>query len=73
MAKAGAGDVLAGVIAGLMAQGLKPYEAAVCGVYLHACSGDEAKAARGSYSVLAEDLTAGIGDCLKRTEESMEQ
>ncbi|MRM88031.1 NAD(P)H-hydrate dehydratase [Faecalicatena contorta] len=73
MAKAGAGDVLAGVIAGLMAQGLKPYEAAVCGVYLHACAGDEAKAARGSYSVLAEDLTAGIGDCLKRTEESMEQ
>ena len=73
MAKAGSGDVLAGVIAGLLAQGLHPYEAAVCGVYLHACAGDEAKSARGSYSVLAEDLIAGIGACLKRTEESMKR
>lgn len=73
MAKAGSGDVLAGVIAGLLAQQMPPYEAAALGVYLHACGGDEAKAAKGSYSVLAEDLIAGIASCTKKTEESMNQ
>ncbi len=73
MAKAGSGDVLAGVIAGLLAQGAKPFDAAVCGVYLHACGGDEAKAAKGSYSVLAQDLISGIGVCLKNTEEMTKQ
>ena len=67
MAKAGSGDVLAGVITALLAQGLAAYEAATCGVYLHACGGDEAKAVLGSYSVLAEDLITGIGTCLKNT------
>lgn len=71
MAKAGSGDVLAGVIAGLLSQGLMPYEAAVCGVYLHACGGDEAKEVKGSYSTLAEDLITGVGTCLKKTEENM--
>ena len=36
LAKAGSGDLLAGVIASLLAQGMKPYDAAVDGVYLHA-------------------------------------
>lgn len=72
MAKAGSGDVLSGVITGLLAQGLKPYEGAVCGVYMHALGGDEAKVLKGSYSVLAEDLLAGIGACLKNTEENQE-
>lgn len=71
MAKAGSGDVLAGVTAGLLAQHMEPYEAAALGVYLHACGGDEAKAEKGSYSVLAEDLIAGIASCTKKTEESM--
>ena len=69
MAKAGSGDVLAGVITGLLAQRMNTYEAAVLGVYLHACGGDEAKNACGSYSVLAEDLIAGIKTCLKKAEE----
>ncbi|CUX50045.1 NAD(P)H-hydrate dehydratase [Clostridium sp. C105KSO13] len=73
MAKAGSGDVLAGVIAGLMAQGLGCYESAACGVYLHACGGDEAKKAKGSYSTLADDLITGIGICIKKTEENMVQ
>lgn len=69
MAKAGSGDVLAGVIAGLLAGGLPAYESAVLGVYLHACGGDAAKDSLGSYSVLAEDLITGIGSCMKEAEE----
>ena len=60
MAKGGAGDVLAGVITGLLAQGMGCYESASLGVYLHACGGDEARRRKGSYSVLAGDLIAGI-------------
>ena len=73
MAKAGSGDVLAGVIAGLLAQHMEIYDAAACGVYLHACGGDEAKKMKGSYSVLAEDLIAGIACCTKKTEECMDR
>lgn len=72
MAKAGSGDVLAGVITALLAQGMETFEAASCGVFLHACGGDAARKAKGSYSVLAQDLIAGIQACIKETEESME-
>lgn len=65
MAKAGSGDVLSGVIAGLLAQGCEPFMAAQLGVYLHGCAGDAARECRGSYSVLAEDLIAGIEECIK--------
>ncbi len=68
MAKAGSGDVLAGVVTALLAQHMNAYDAAVTGVYLHACGGDEAQKMCGSYSVLAEDLIRGIGKCLKDTE-----
>lgn len=60
MAKGGAGDVLAGVITGLLAQGMDRYESASFGVFLHACGGDEARKVKGSYSVLAGDLIEGI-------------
>ena len=69
MAKAGAGDVLAGVIAGIMAQGVPPYEAATLGVYLHGLGGDAAKESKGAYSVLAQDIIEGISYVLKRIEE----
>ncbi len=69
MAKAGSGDVLAGVIAGLLAQKKDAYDAATGGVFLHACGGDEAKQEKGSYSVLATDLIDGIATCIKKTEE----
>lgn len=69
MAKAGAGDVLAGVIAGLLAGHLDVYDAAVLGVYLHACGGDLAKEALGSYGGLAKDLITGIGRRIKEAEE----
>lgn len=71
MAKAGSGDVLAGVITGLLAGHMEAYEGAVLGVYLHACGGDQAKRMLGSYSVLAEDLITGAGRCMKEAEEKI--
>lgn len=47
MATAGAGDVLAGLIVSLLAQGLEPLQAAVCGVWLHGLAGDLAAEAVG--------------------------
>lgn len=71
MAKAGSGDVLAGTIAGLMAQNLPTFDAAVLGVYLHGLAGDTAREECGSYSVLAEDLIRGLGRTLKTLEENL--
>ncbi len=56
MAKGGSGDVLTGVIGGLMAQGMRASEAARLGVYLHGRAGDRAREALGAYSVIAGDL-----------------
>ncbi len=56
MATAGAGDVLTGIIAGLLAQGMPAGEAARLGVYLHGLAGDMAAARRGEISLVATDL-----------------
>ena len=56
MAKAGSGDVLAGMISGFAAQGMALFEAAVLGVYLHGLDGDLAKNDLTEYSVMAADL-----------------
>ena len=56
MATGGSGDVLAGIIGSLVAQGVPPYEAAVCGVYLHGAAGDLAAAKRSEHSMLPTDL-----------------
>lgn len=55
MATAGTGDVLTGVLAALIAQGIEPLEAAKLGVYLHALAGDEA-AKEGERGLVAGDL-----------------
>jgi len=65
MAKAGSGDVLAGMIAGLVAQKLDLFEAAALGVYLHGLCGDFAKEKLTEYSVMAEDLISCIPESLK--------
>ena len=64
MAKAGSGDVLTGVISGLLAQGMDLFEGACLGVYLHGLSGDIAKNRLTEYSVMAEDLISAIPDAI---------
>ncbi len=60
MASGGMGDVLTGVIVGLLAQGLAPMDAARLGVWCHAVAADEASAAGGERGLLAQDLFPGI-------------
>lgn len=64
MAKAGSGDVLAGMISGLAAQGMDLFEAAFSGVYLHGLCGDFAKEKLTEYSVMAEDLISFIPNAI---------
>lgn len=56
MATAGTGDVLTGIITGLLAQGLSPWEAAQGGVYVHGVAGDLAAQTYGFASLIASDL-----------------
>lgn len=65
MAKAGSGDVLAGMIAGLLAQKCEPFYAAKLGVYLHGLAGDIAKNDLTSYGVMASDLVRYISYAIK--------
>ncbi|MDD6678980.1 MAG: NAD(P)H-hydrate dehydratase [Firmicutes bacterium] len=56
MASGGSGDVLAGVIAGLLGQGLPPLEAAAVGAWLHGKAGDVCAASIGEYGMVSGDL-----------------
>jgi NAD(P)H-hydrate epimerase len=60
MATAGSGDVLTGVIAGLMAQGASPWRAAQAGVAAHAAAGDRVALAQGMRGMLASDISAAL-------------
>jgi NAD(P)H-hydrate epimerase len=56
MATGGAGDVLTGILTGLLAQSYSGAEAAILGVYLHGLSGDVVAAERGERGIIASDL-----------------
>ncbi|MGV2988588.1 NAD(P)H-hydrate dehydratase [Vibrio sp. E150_011] len=56
MAIGGMGDVLAGVITGLLAQGYSPYQAAVLGTLVHSIAADQCAEERGEVGMLASDL-----------------
>jgi len=60
LATSGSGDVLAGVIAGLLARGAPPLTAAVWGVYAHADAGRRLSASLGPVGLLARELLAEI-------------
>ncbi len=56
MSVGGSGDVLSGIIGGLLAQGLPPMAAAGLGAWLHGAAGDKAAAALGEASMTALDI-----------------
>jgi len=60
LASAGTGDVLAGAITGLLAQGLAPYDAALLGVYLHGAAGERRRRRIGAAGMLAADLLPAL-------------
>ncbi len=66
LASAGTGDVLAGVIGGLAAQGVPPFDAAALGVYLHGEAGEMVRAALGDAGMTASDLLPGLPVTIKR-------
>ncbi len=65
MAKAGSGDVLAGIIAAFLAQGLSGFEAAKYGVYLHGLAGDLAAKEKSQLAMVASDIIAKIPKAIK--------
>ena len=69
LASAGTGDVLAGAVAGLLAQGLSPFDAASCGVYLHGAAGEQARNEMGDTGMVASDLLPRLPLAIKQVKE----
>ena len=69
MATGGSGDVLTGVIAALIGQGLGPFDAAVLGVYVHGLAGDLARDRLGEVSLTAADLLDYLPEAFRRSGE----
>jgi len=65
MATGGTGDVLTGMIAGFIAQGAEPFDAAILGVHFHGLAGDIAVREKGAISLIATDLLQKLPEALK--------
>lgn len=65
MATAGTGDVLTGMIGGLLAQRFKPEKAAIAAVYLHGLAGNMVMDEKGEYGIIATDLIEKIPYAIK--------
>ncbi len=70
MATAGSGDVLAGMIGGLLGQKMDPFQATLLGVYLHSLAGDVAARTFGHRSMTAPDIIENIGHAFKEIKNS---
>jgi len=70
LASAGTGDVLAGVIGGLLAQGLNLYDGASLGVYLHSQAGEAVRQRLGEAGMIASDLLLGLPVTIKSLKEA---
>jgi NAD(P)H-hydrate epimerase len=66
MATAGSGDVLTGILLSLLAQGYKPENAAILGVYLHGVAGDIAAEELCQESIIASDIIKCLGKAFNR-------
>ena len=65
MAVGGSGDVLAGILTGLLGQGVEPLKAAACGAWLHGAAGDLCAAELGQYAMLPTDMLSALPRLLK--------
>ena len=65
MATGGSGDVLTGLLTGLLAQGISSLEAALAGVYIHGLSGDLAAEDQGEQALIAGDIIKYLGAAYK--------
>lgn len=65
MASAGVGDILTGMIASLMGQGISPFEASKVAVHVHGLAGDLAAKEKGQISLIAGDLLNKLPDAFK--------
>jgi ADP-dependent NAD(P)H-hydrate dehydratase / NAD(P)H-hydrate epimerase len=70
LASAGTGDVLAGAVAGMAAQGLELFEAASCAVYVHALAGEMVKDKTGDAGMLASDLLPFLPLAIRQLKEN---
>lgn len=66
LAKAGSGDCLTGIIAGLLAQKMEPFNAAILGAKIHGIAGEIASAELSEYGVLASDLPRYIPQAIQK-------
>ncbi len=66
MATGGTGDVLTGIIASFIGQGIEPFNAAIAGVYFHGLAGDMAAKEKGVLSLIATDLLNKLPEVLKK-------
>lgn len=66
MATAGSGDVLAGMIGGLLGQKMSPSEGTLLGIYLHSLAGDFAARQYGHRSMTANDIIENIGNAFQK-------
>ena len=69
MATGGTGDILTGILTGLLAQGYAPVDAARFGVFLHGLAGDLAASAKSMEALIATDLIAQIGSAFRTVQQ----